>query len=104
MPYHYLNTHLYISKQSFNPVIPEHVLGEKVYKSHMYFKKFITDLDDEVLEKYRLYSGVDYINRVLEEKAKTYSVIVEVHPPPPSVETTNNDNIEKTEEDNLPST
>ena len=71
----------------------------------MYFKKFITDLDDEVLEKYRLYSGVDYINRVLEEKAKTYSVIVEVHPPPPSsVETTNNDNIEKTEEDNLSGT
>jgi hypothetical protein len=80
--YHFLGTHGYITKQSVQPVIPEHVLGERIYKSHQYLKQFIANLDDAVLEEYREYSGVDYINQCLEEKAKTYTITLGSGPEP----------------------
>lgn len=101
--YHLLNTHQYISKQHFNPVIPEHVLGDRIYKSHMYMRNFISSLDDDVLERYREYSGVDYINQVLEEKARTHSI--QIAPLPEVVpESIVDDNIPETQEDSVSNT
>ena len=76
--YHLLGTHQYITKQSFNPVISESVLGQRVYNSHQYIKQYFANFDEGILEKYYEYSGVDYINQKLDERAKTYTIEVPI--------------------------
>lgn len=79
--YHFLGTHDYITKQNVKPVVPEHVIGQKIFKSHYYLRDYIGYLDETVLEKYRIYSGVDYVNATLEERAKNYTIVTATNQP-----------------------
>lgn len=81
--YHYINTNEYDTKQWHNPIITMEQYSNRVHRGLVNFKKYLDSLDDDVLEAYHKYSGVDYINKRLDEKAMTYSIRVE--PPPEEV-------------------
>jgi hypothetical protein len=72
--YHYLNANLHTSKQTVNPVVSDDILSQRALISDIEFKAFLEHLDDSVLESYKAYSGVDYINRKLEKRAITYNI------------------------------
>ena len=72
--YHYLNSNQHTSKQDVEPVISEDIIALRKAISLEYFKKFIRNLDDNILNEYKSYSGVDYINRKLENRAITRAV------------------------------
>lgn len=87
--YHYINTHEYISKQWYKPIITMERYSNAVQASIAEWNRYLEELDEECLEKYYEYSGVDYINKRLDERAKTYSIHVlppEERPPSPPVE------------------
>lgn len=67
--YHYLRSSSHESKQTINPIISQ----EKLQRNHDRSKKAIIDyiysLTDDQLEEYRRLTGVDYINRKLENRA-----------------------------------
>ena len=67
--YHYQKTHNYITKQNIERVVPDRQYNKNITKSYKEYYKFLDSLDDEILEEYREYSGVDYINRKLEKRA-----------------------------------
>lgn len=73
--YHYMKTHEYPTKQWFEPIDPTK-LGLRMYRSFQYLKEFMLNYSKEDLQKYYEYSGVDHINRRLDERAITRSVII----------------------------
>lgn len=82
--YHYMFTNEYETKHWFNPISGNtNRYGELVHRGLKNFKKYMDDQDDDLLEKFYEYSGVDYINKSLDERAKTNSIIVA--PPPDEV-------------------
>ena len=78
--YHYINTNQYETKQWHNPIITMEQYSTRVHRGLTNFKKYIDNLEDEVLEAYHEYSGVDYIHKRIDEKAKTYSIVAGPHP------------------------
>jgi Glycosyltransferase (GlcNAc) len=74
--YHLQETNHYISKQHFNQVVPQEQMDRNKAKSRKEFTKFLDSLSDEFFEEYRKYSGVDYINRKLEQRAIAKSMIL----------------------------
>jgi hypothetical protein len=72
--YHYRYAETHTSKQEYQPVISEDIIQRRKERSNAEFKSFIRNLDDSVLERYKQYSGVDYINRKLENRAITRTV------------------------------
>ena len=72
--YHYRESHIHSSKQEINPIVSNEVLEKRKIDSINYFVQYIRNIDDEILEDFRKYSGVDYINRKLEERAITRSM------------------------------
>lgn len=69
--YHYVNTGKYITKQWVEPLITDQQYGNFVQRSILQLTNFLDEIDEDILEEYRQYSGVDYINQRLEEKAIT---------------------------------
>jgi hypothetical protein len=65
--YHYLNSSKHTSKQTIDPIDETKVL-EREERSIKELIKYIYSIDEEILEKYRKHTGVDYINRKLEER------------------------------------
>ena len=78
--YHFTGTGDYVTKQWHKPLITMEKYGEFVRKSIKQLSDYLEQIDEDVLEEYREYSGVDYINQRLEPKciAKTMN-------PPPDV-------------------
>jgi hypothetical protein len=72
--YHYRYADNHTSKQEQQPVVSADVIERRKQRSDAEFKSFIRNLDDKVLERYKQYSGVDYINRKLENRAITRTV------------------------------
>lgn len=72
--YHYRFAGDHTSKQEYQPIVSAEIIEKRKQKSNKEFKKFIRNLDDRVLEDYRRYSGVDYINRKLENRAITRTI------------------------------
>jgi hypothetical protein len=72
--YHYLGANEHTSKQTINPVVDEAILKFRMMRSEAEFGSFLQNLDDSILENYKLYSGVDYINRKLEKRAITTKI------------------------------
>lgn len=72
--YHYIKTHEYVTKPWFKPVISNEKYGRSVEKSRKYWQQFLNDIDEAVLEAYYEYSGVDYINKRLDERAMTHQI------------------------------
>jgi hypothetical protein len=106
--YHYDKSADYITKVWKKPVIKEHEYAEGVNKSYVYWNKYLRSLSSEDLQRFYEYSGVDYINQSLDERAKTYSIrtipIEERKPPERTPWGTPINNIEETreEEPNMP--
>ncbi len=67
--YHYLRSANHESKQTVNPVIDANRIRMNQNRSEKELSDYIYSLDENQLESFRKYSGVDYINRKLEERA-----------------------------------
>jgi hypothetical protein len=73
--YHFNGSNDYVTKVWFEPIISEQDYAEGVNKSYIYWNKYLKSVSNEQLQKFYDYSGVDYINQTLDERAKTYSII-----------------------------
>lgn len=71
--YHYRGSNNYVTKPWIDPVIPQKKIDQKRFLSNKELRGFIMSLDDQILEAYRKYSGVDYINRKIEKRALSWS-------------------------------
>lgn len=67
--YHYIGTAEYVTKQWFQPIITMEKYGQLVHKSIAELNTLLEEIDEDVLIAYHQYSGVDYINKRLDEKA-----------------------------------
>jgi hypothetical protein len=67
--YHFTGTGDYVTKQWHKPLITMDQYGEFVRKSIKQLNDYLNEIDEDVLESYREYSGVDYINQRLEPKS-----------------------------------
>lgn len=72
--YHYLHSNAHPSKQEIDPVVSSEVLERRKTSSIQYFVNFIRNMDDGILNAFKAYSGVDYINRKLENRAITRAI------------------------------
>jgi hypothetical protein len=71
--YHYTGTHEYITKHWVDPINDKY--AKLTNQGYTYWLKFINNLSEDVLHKYYEYSGVDYINCKIEERAFTRQII-----------------------------
>jgi hypothetical protein len=67
--YHYLKSGNYETKQTINPVASPEKLKKNIERSEKELVEYIYSLDESHLENYRKITGVDYINRKLENRA-----------------------------------
>lgn len=67
--YHFTGSGDYVTKQWHKPLITMEKYGQLVSRSIKQLNNFLDEIDEDILEEYREYSGVDYINQRLEEKA-----------------------------------
>jgi hypothetical protein len=67
--YHFTGTGDYVTKQWHKPIITMEQYGQYVRKSIKQLNDYLDHIDEDVLEEYREYSGVDYINQRLEDRA-----------------------------------
>lgn len=67
--YHYVKTHNYVTKVWVDPWMDRNTLALKVEKSIGLLTEYLDQVEESVLEKYYEYSGVDYINKVIDERA-----------------------------------
>lgn len=67
--YHYVNTGKYITKQWHEPIITDDQYSFFVRRSVNEFKKLIDNADEDVLETFYEYTGVDYINKKIDSHA-----------------------------------
>ena len=85
--YHYVDTHNYITKIWVDPVVPKHIWHNKSSKAVVLFNKYLDEIPESVLVDYYKYSGLDYINKSIDEDAKSKTMFMPpsepVAPPPP---------------------
>lgn len=72
--YHYLDSAKHLSKQEIDPVIDPKIIEKNKLKEEKEFINYIYSLEEEQLNNYYQETGVDYINRKLEERAITRSI------------------------------
>jgi len=77
--YHYIDTHNYITKHWYEPISDATVENyhKRVPKSHQYLRSYIDSLDEDILEDFYKKFGVNYIDKCLDERARTYSLVAE---------------------------
>jgi len=66
--YHYIDSTNYETKPAINPVIPIEKIEWFEKRSQEELYNFIYSIDESILEKYKIETGVDYINRKLESR------------------------------------
>ena len=74
--YHYTKTGEYLTKQWYKPIIPMERYSQLTTAGQEYWQAYVNSLDRSILEKYYEYSGVDYINKKIDERAMTYQITV----------------------------
>lgn len=67
--YHYLRSSNHETKQTINPVVNTRRLHMNQKRSERELSNFIYSIDESKLEEFQKKTGVDYINRKLEERA-----------------------------------
>lgn len=72
--YHLLHTNDYITKQEINPIVSLERFTLNQKRSEKELIDLIYSIPESELERYRELTGVDYINRKLEERAITRSL------------------------------
>lgn len=80
--YHFIGSGEYVTKQWHQPLISNEQYGLYVHRSIKQLNDFLNNVDEDILEEYRQYSGVDYINKKLEERAITRTIRHPTLPPP----------------------
>jgi hypothetical protein len=80
--YHYINTNQYVTKQWFEPIITMDVYSMRVHTGLINFNKYLDKQDDDLFERFYHKTGVDYLNKTLDERAKTYSILAAAPPEP----------------------
>ena len=71
--YHYNGAHNHVTKHWIDPVSNNY--ANMMAKGLLYWTKFLESISEEDLKKYYEYSGVDYINGIIEERAFTRQII-----------------------------
>ena len=71
--YHYMGSGEYVTKHWVDPITDKY--GPLTHRGHTYWKKFLDSIPEEELKRYHEYSGVDYINCQIEERAFTRQII-----------------------------
>ena len=79
MCYHYIDTHNYVTKHWYEPISDETVqnYNRHVTRSHKYLRDYIDSLDEDVLLAFHKKYGVNYIDKTLDESAKSNSMFIE---------------------------
>lgn len=67
--YHYLRSGSHETKQVINPCVPKEHLERNIRRSEKELIDYVYSIPEEKLEQYRKITGVDYINRKLENRA-----------------------------------
>jgi len=77
--YHYIDTHNYITKHWYEPISTVTVdnYNKRVTRSHQYLRSYIDSLDEDILVAFHEKFGVNYIDKCLDERARTYALVVE---------------------------
>jgi hypothetical protein len=78
--YHYLRSSNWESKQTINPVISQEKISMNQKRSEKELSDFIYSIDEEDLKRFREETGVDLINRKLEERAISRHIKSEMTP------------------------
>jgi hypothetical protein len=73
--YHYMKSGNYITKVWFEQVVSNFRRSHDVLRSIAELSKLITTLPEDVLKRFYEYSGIDYINKTVDQRA--------LHPHPP---------------------
>lgn len=74
--YHYINTNEYETKQWYNPIITIERYSELTHTGYTNFNKYLSSLSKEFLQEFYDKTGVNYITKSLDERAKTYSILI----------------------------
>jgi Glycosyltransferase (GlcNAc) len=72
--YHLDDTTDYITKQHQDPVVNDDVLKNRIDRSVKELNKYLDSLDEDILLDFYKYSGVDYINRDVDQRSKAETV------------------------------
>lgn len=72
--YHYHDTHNYPTKHWIDPVV-ENQYGNLTRRGHTYWLKFLESVPETVLQDYYEYSGLDYINLTIDDRARTLQIL-----------------------------
>jgi len=67
--YHLITSSIHTSRQDVNPVIHQNVIQKNKDREEKELINYIYSLPEEKLEEYRKLTGVDYINKKLEDRA-----------------------------------
>lgn len=73
--YHLWDTGNYVTKQNINQVVHPSRFDMTKQRSFNEMKKLVLSFDDDFFERFRVYSGVDYINRKLETRCRTDKIV-----------------------------
>lgn len=74
--YHFAGSGEYTTKQWFKPVITMDKYSECVRLSIKEWTDYLENVSEDVLVDYYKYSGVDYINKKIEDRARDYPALV----------------------------
>jgi hypothetical protein len=88
--YHFANTNDYITKHWHKPIIPIETYSMMVERGIKNWQKYLESVPDHLLENYYAYSGMDYINKTIDERAFTRQIMaspqVPIHQIPKAIE------------------
>lgn len=74
--YHLDDTKDYITKQWVNPVVNTNKINKSMERSIKIWKKYLDDVEEEVLINFYKDFGVDMINHVIDDRARTVTIKV----------------------------
>lgn len=74
--YHFHGSGEYTTKQWFKPIITMEKYGKYVELSIKQWKDYLEQVPESVLIDYYKYSGVDYINKKIEDRTRDYPALV----------------------------
>lgn len=74
--YHFHGSSEYTTKQWFKPIITMEKYGEYVQLSIKQWTDYLEQVPESVLIDYYKYSGIDYINKKIEDRTRDYPALV----------------------------
>lgn len=72
--YHFIGSGDYVTKQWHNPVITDEQYSSRVQRSITTWNNYLNNASEDMLDRYKNYSGVDYINKIIEDREGPYPI------------------------------